>query len=46
MQLFPVKDRKIIANGLIKRTGFNQIKIGTFHGGHEVNDARTSLALR
>ena len=32
--------------GLIKRTGFNRIKIGTFHGGHEVNDAQTSLALR
>jgi hypothetical protein len=32
--------------GLIKRTGFNRIKIGTFHGGHEVNDAQTSIALR
>ena len=32
--------------GLIKRTGFNRIKIGTFHGGHDVNDAQTSLALR
>jgi hypothetical protein len=32
--------------GLIKRTGFNRIRIGTFHGGHDVNDAQTSLALR
>ena len=32
--------------GLIKRNGFNRIKIGTFHGGHEVNDAQTSIALR
>jgi len=32
--------------GLIKRTGFNRIKIGTFHGGHDVNDAQTSFALR
>jgi len=32
--------------GSIKRTGFNQIRIGTFHGGHEVNDAQTSIALR
>jgi len=32
--------------GLIKRTGFNRFKIGTFHGGHEVNDAQTSIALR
>jgi len=31
--------------GLIKRTGFNRIRIGTFHGGHDVNDAQTSLAL-
>ena len=32
--------------GSIKRTGFQRIKIGTFHGGHEVNDAQTSIALR
>ena len=32
--------------GSIKRTGFRQIKIGTFHGGHEANDAQTSIALR
>jgi predicted esterase len=32
--------------GSIKRAGFQRIKIGTFHGGHEVNDAQTSIALR
>jgi hypothetical protein len=32
--------------GSIKRTGFQQVRIGTFHGGHEVNDAQTSIALR
>ena len=32
--------------GLIKRTGFHRMRIGTFHGGHEVNDAQTSIALR
>jgi len=32
--------------GLIKRTGFKRIRIGTFRGGHEVNDAQTSIALR
>jgi hypothetical protein len=32
--------------GFIKRTGFNRIRIGTFRGGHEVNDAQTSIALR
>jgi hypothetical protein len=32
--------------GLIKRTGFKRIRIGTFRGGHEVNDAQTSTALR
>jgi len=32
--------------GSIKRTGFTRLKIGTFHGGHEVNDAQTSIALR
>jgi hypothetical protein len=31
--------------GMIKRTGFNRIRIGTFRGGHEVNDAQTSIAL-
>jgi hypothetical protein len=31
--------------GSIKRTGFQKIRIGTFHGGHEVNDAQTSIAL-
>jgi hypothetical protein len=32
--------------GSIKRTGFKRIRVGTFHGGHEVNDAQTSIALR
>src|SRR6266704_5559960 len=32
--------------GSIKRTGFNRMRIGTFHGGHEVNDGQTSVALR
>jgi hypothetical protein len=32
--------------GSIKRTGFRRIRIGTFRGGHEVNDAQTSIALR
>jgi len=32
--------------GAIKRTGFQRIRIGTFHGAHEVNDAQTSIALR
>jgi predicted esterase len=32
--------------GSIKRTGFNRVKIGTFRGEHEVNDAQTSIALR
>lgn len=31
--------------GSIKRTGFQRIRIGTFHGGHEANDAQTSIAL-
>src|SRR5947199_3610810 len=31
--------------GLIKRTGFTRIRIGTFRGGHEVNDAQTSIPL-
>ena len=29
----------------IKRTGFNRMRIGTFRGGHEVNDGQTSIAL-
>jgi hypothetical protein len=32
--------------GLIKRTGFRRIRIGTFRGEHEVNDAQTSIALQ
>jgi hypothetical protein len=32
--------------GSFKRTGFNRMRIGTFHGGHEVNDGQTSVALR
>jgi hypothetical protein len=32
--------------GSIKRTGFNRMRIATFHGGHEVNDGQTSVALR
>jgi hypothetical protein len=31
--------------GSIKRTGFKRIRIGPFRGGHEVNDAQTSIAL-
>jgi hypothetical protein len=31
--------------GSIKRTGFKRMRIGTFHGGHEVNDGQTSVAL-
>ena len=31
--------------GSIKRTGFKRNQIGTFRGGHEVNDAQTSIAL-
>jgi len=31
--------------GLIKRTGFKKFRIGTFRGGHEVNDAQTSIAF-
>ena len=31
--------------GSIKRTGFNRIRIGTFHGGHDVNDGQVSVAL-
>jgi predicted esterase len=32
--------------GSIKRTGFERIRIGTFRGGHQVNDVQTSIALR
>lgn len=32
--------------GSIKRTGFQRIRIGIFRGGHEVNDAQISIALR
>ena len=32
--------------GSIKRTGFHRMRIGTFHGEHEVNDGQTSVALR
>jgi len=32
--------------GSIKRTGFQRVRIGTFRGAHEVNDAQTSIALR
>ena len=32
--------------GSIKRTGFKRVRIGTFRGGHEVNDAQTSIALK
>jgi hypothetical protein len=39
-------DQQYAAAGLIKRTGFHRMRIGTFHGGHEVNDAQTSIALR
>src|ERR1700747_1646026 len=39
-------DQQYAVAGLIKRTGFHQMRIGTFHGGHEVNDAQTSIALR
>jgi hypothetical protein len=31
--------------GSIKRNGFTRVRVGTFHGGHEVNDAQTSIAL-
>jgi hypothetical protein len=32
--------------GSIKRTGFSRVRIGTFRGTHEVNDAQTSIALK
>jgi hypothetical protein len=31
--------------GSIKRTGFQRIRVGTFNGGHEFNDAQISIAL-
>jgi hypothetical protein len=31
--------------GSVKRTGFSRMRIGTFRGGHEVNDGQTSVAL-
>src|SRR5437773_3109370 len=39
-------EQKYNVVGSIKRTGFNRVRIGTFRGGHEVNDAQTSIALR
>ncbi|HEU0208272.1 MAG TPA: hypothetical protein VFQ78_04760 [Candidatus Udaeobacter sp.] len=44
-RIAPVEQQYTVA-GSIKRTGFNQMRIGTFHGGHEVNDGQTSVALR
>lgn len=41
----PVEQQYAVA-GSIKRTGFNRMRIATFHGGHEVNDGQTSVALR
>jgi hypothetical protein len=41
----PVHQQYAVA-GSIKRTGFNRVRIETFRGGHEVNDAQTSTALR
>src|SRR5215469_11513694 len=38
-------ERQYTVAGSIKRTGFNRMRIGTFHGGHEVNDGQTSVAL-
>ena len=32
--------------GSIKRTGFHPMRLGTFRGGHEVNNGQTSVALR
>jgi hypothetical protein len=44
-RIAPVEQQYNVA-GTIKRTGFQRIRIGTFHGGHEGNDAQTSIALR
>jgi hypothetical protein len=38
-------EQQYVVVGSIKRTGFKRIRIGTFRGGHEVNDAQTSIAL-
>jgi predicted esterase len=32
--------------GSIKRTGFQRIRVDLFYGGHEVNDAQVSIALK
>jgi len=42
----PTVEQQYTVAGLIKRAGFQRMRIGTFHGGHEVNDAQTSIALR
>src|SRR5438128_1673794 len=39
-------EQQYAAAGLTKRTGSHRMRIGTSHGGHEVNDAQTSIALR
>jgi hypothetical protein len=44
-RIAPVEQQYTVA-GSIKRTGFNRMRIATFHGGHEVNDGQTSVALR
>ena len=44
-RIAPLEQQYGIA-GSIKRTGFNRVRIGTFRGGHQVNDAQTSIALR
>jgi hypothetical protein len=38
------KQYAVIAS--MKRTGFQRIRIGTFRGGHEGNDAQAAIALR
>jgi hypothetical protein len=43
---FATQEQQYNVVGSIKRTGFQRVRIGTFHGGHEVNDAQTSIALR
>jgi len=42
----PPDEQQYNVVGSIKRTGFQRIRIGTFRGGHEVNDAQTSIALQ
>jgi hypothetical protein len=44
-RIAPVEQQYTVI-GSIKRTGFQRVRVGTFHGGHEVNDAQTSIALR